>query len=436
MVEASRVGEARWSGRTTWMFISFFLGLVLESYVFSLPAIAVYWVAIPQSLGQLMLAWAPIWLIIGIIIAGPVSDRLGRKVTLYITLAFYAVGGILLYFSSSYVLLLISLALMLMAGCGGMNSIMVASHELMPRRHRGKAMMMEINGINLGGLILALLALSSATSAVHFQRGVVAIAVVVVVVILLFARASMPESVLWLEKRGKHEQAMQQIKAYWGEDWQAAMAPEPEPPKSPALKRQTSVAFRVVIMTVIAAANTIGFGLVAYVFGYYYFPHLQPTILAVFEGVGFIGGFIGLLADRWSRRHMLFWSFLFTFVFTVIMGLTTHTWLRDMPLFWILLVLLAVANSVCYLTEDTVKPEVWPTEVRGTWTAVTRFLSIGLYIPAIYLTGNMQAHHPNQYFLFNAAVWFVGLLAAGAWFVYGRETGQGVSISTASGESD
>ena len=75
------------------MFISFALGLLLESYVFSLASIAIYWVTIPKSLGELLLAWAPIWLIVGIAIAGPVSDRLGRKVTLYITLAFYAVAA-------------------------------------------------------------------------------------------------------------------------------------------------------------------------------------------------------------------------------------------------------------------------------------------------------------------------------------------------------
>ena len=433
MVNVSRVGEGRWTGRTTWMFISFALGLLLESYVFSLASIAVYWVNIPKSLGELLLAWAPIWLIIGIIISGPVADNLGRKVTLYITLAFYAVGGVLLYFASTYPLLLVSLALMLMAGGGEMNSIMVATHELMPRRHRGKAMMMEINVINLGGLILALLAMSSATSAVHAQRNVVAIAVVIVVVILVFARASMPESVIWLEKRGRHARAVQQVKAYWGEDWETALAPEPEAPKTAAATRQNSIAFRAVIVTLIAAANTIGFGLVAYTFAFEYFPHLQPTILAVFEGVGFAGGFIGLIADRVSRRKLLFWSFLATFLLTVLVGVTTGIWTHHMTLFWILLVLLSIANSVCYLTEDTVKPEVWPTEVRGTWTAITRFLSIGLYIPAIYLTANLSA---SSYFLFNAAVWLVGLLAATAWLVYGRETGQGVSIATASGETD
>jgi MFS family permease len=433
LVNVSRVGEARWTGRTTWMFISFALGLLLESYVFSLASIAVYWVNIPKSLGELLLAWAPIWLIIGIIISGPVADWLGRKVTLYITLAFYGVGGILLYFASTYPLLLVSLALMLMAGGGEMNSIMVATHELMPRRHRGKAMMMEINAINLGGLILALLALSSATSAIHAQRDVVAIAVLVVVVILVFARAAMPESVLWLEKRGKHEKAIQQIRAYWGEDWETALAPEPQEARAAATNRNVSLGFRVVVVTLIAAANTIGFGLVAYALAFQYFPHLQPTILAVFEGVGFVGGFIGLIADSVSRRKLLFWSFLATFVLTVAVGVTTGVWVHNMSLFWTLLVLLAIANSVCYLTEDTVKPEVWPTEVRGTWTAITRFLSIGLYIPAIYITAHMST---SSYFLFNAGVWLVGLLAAAAWLVYGRETGQGLSIAAASGETD
>ncbi len=433
MVNSTRLGEARWSGKTTLMFISFFLGLLLESYVFSLASIAVNWVAIPHSLGQLLLAWAPIWLIIGIIISGPVSDALGRKVTLYITLGFYAVGGLLLFFSTGYVTLLVALAFMLMAGGGEMNSIMVATHELMPRRHRGKAMMMEINAINLGGFILAVLAFSSAASSVVFQRDVVAIAVLIVVIILVATRTAMPESVLWLEKRGKHEAAVRQIKAYWGEDWEKALALEPEAPRVQGSDRQTSIPFRVVVVTLIAAANTIGFGLVAYNLAFTYFPHLQPTILAVFEGVGFIGGFLGLYADRVSRRHFLFWSFVGTFVVTVVIGLTTNVWIHQIWLFWLLLVILAIVNSLCYLTEDTVKAEVWPTQVRGTWTAVTRFLSIGLYIPAIYLTGNLPIH---SYFLFNAGVWLVGLLAAAAWLIWGRETGRGVSIEMASGGTD
>jgi MFS family permease len=437
MVNVARLGESRWNTKTTWMFISFALGLALESYVFSLASIAVYWVAMPKSLGELLLAWAPIWLIIGIIVAGPFADKFGRKVTLYLTLVLYAIGGILLFFSTTYVLILISLALMLMAGGGEMNSIMVASHELMPRKHRGKATMMIINGINFGGTVLALLALATAgytsAHATAFQRDVVAIAVLVVVAILFATRTAMPESFLWLQKTGREEELKQAVESYYGRDWQSEvdMNPPPAPPVT-AVSRINTLG-TMVIMVVIAAANTIGFGLMAYTLAYAFFPGLQPTILFVFEGAGFVVGFLGLMADRWSRKRFLFWTFLGTFVMTAIVGLTTNAWKHDMTLFWVLLVILAGVNSLCYLTEDTLKAEVWPTLQRGTLTAVARFISIGLYIPAIYITAHMSTSH---YVLFNAAVWLAGTIAAAFWLVYGRETGAGVSIQTASGETE
>ncbi len=431
MVNVERLGEARWNTKTTWMFISFALGLALESYVFSLASIAVYWVAMPKSLGELLLAWAPIWLIVGIIAAGPFSDKYGRKVTLYLTLALYAVGGVILFFSTTYALILVALALMLIAGGGEMNSIMVASHELMPRKHRGKATMMIINGINFGGFVLGVLALSSAASAVSFQRDVVAVAVLVVVAILFSTRVSMPESFLWLQKKGRTEDVQKTLQAYYGPSWEKELELEPPAPKPQAPVSKVSIGFTMVIMILIAAANTIGFGLMAYALAFAFFPHLQPTILAIFEGVGFAVGFVGLIADRVSRRKFLFWTFLGTFLVTVIIGLTTSAWQHDMALFWVLLVVLAGFNSLCYLTEDTVKAEVWPTLQRGTLTAIARFISIGLYIPTIYITAHMTT---SSYIFFNSAVWFVGLLAAVAWLVRGRETGLGLSIQTASGE--
>ncbi|MCY0876039.1 MAG: MFS transporter [Firmicutes bacterium] len=437
-----QLGEARWTRKTTGMFISFVLGLALESYVFSLSSIAVYWVTMPKSLGELLLAWAPIWLIIGIMLAGPFSDRFGRKVTLYTTLILYAIGGILLFFSFTYVIILISLALMLMAGGGEMNSIMVASHELMPRKHRGKATMMIINGINLGGLVLAILALTTANlsgkSMIYTQRDVVAIAVLIVVAILFATRVSMPESFLWLQSKGRQADVQKVVSSYFGSTVAAAAviaeakaSSESTGPKGPKLSAGY-MTFTMIIMVIVAAANTIGFGLMAYALAYAFFPHLQPTILAVFEGAGFVIGFFGLIADKVSRKKFLFWSFLGTFAMTAIVGLTTSAWEHNMVLFWILLIVLAGMNSLCYLTEDTVKAEVWPTLHRGTLTAVARFISIGLYIPTIYITASMST---TEYVLFNAGVWLIGTLAAAAWLIWGRETGRGLSIQQASGEA-
>ncbi len=437
-VNMNLLGEARWTRKTTWMFISFVLGLALESYVFALASIAIYWVTMPKALGELLLAWAPIWLIVGIILAGPFSDKYGRKVTLYATLALYAVGGIVLFFGTTYIVILISLGLMLVAGGGEMNSILVASHELMPRKHRGKATMMIINGINLGATVLAIMALATAavkgTAAIAVQRDVVAVAVLVVVAILLAARVSMPESFLWLQKKGQTAHLDKTIRSYFGpEVYAEAVVKEVIESAAPARQKVSTgyLWFTMVIMIIVAGANTIGFGLMAYALAYAFFPHLQPAILAVFEGAGFVIGFLGLIADRVSRKKFLFWSFLGTFAMTVIVGLTTKAWQHDMTLFWILLVILAGVNSLCYLTEDTLKGEVWPTLHRGTLTAVARFISIGLYIPTIYITANMSTAH---YIFFNAGVWFVGTLAAAAWLIWGRETGRGVTIQTASGE--
>lgn len=270
------------------------------------------------------------------------------------------------------------------------------------------------------------------------QRDVVAIAVLIVVAILFASRVSMPESFLWLQKRGKQAELEKTIKNYFGPEVHAESianeAIESAKPAKPAGPKPNPgyTFFTMVVMIIVAAANTIGFGLMAYALAYAFFPGLQPNILAVFEGAGFVIGFLGLIADRVSRKKFLFWSFLGTFVMTVIVGATTHTWQHHMSLFWILLIILAGVNSLCYLTEDTVKAEVWPTLHRGTLTAVARFVSIGLYIPTIYITAHMSTTH---YIYFNAGVWLLGTLAATAWLIWGRETGRGMSIQMASGEA-
>ncbi|WP_246252982.1 hypothetical protein [Acidianus brierleyi] len=76
--------NAKWSSVHNWSFIAFSLGMTLEAYIFGMASIATNWVPMPKFLESILLAWAPLWLIIGIIFTGPMSDKLGRKRMFYL----------------------------------------------------------------------------------------------------------------------------------------------------------------------------------------------------------------------------------------------------------------------------------------------------------------------------------------------------------------
>lgn len=422
-------GAERWTRTDAWSFWAFGLGMLLESYIFGMAAIATGWAPMPTALRSLLLAWAPIWLIIGIAVAGPTADRIGRKNTFYLTMTLYGVGAIGIVFSYAYWLILLFLAILLFAAGGEMNTIMAASHEMMPTKHRSKTMFLELNFINLGGFILAIVSMASASNAVAFQRGMIAVTILAVLFILFLARRNTPESIRWLRNQGRAAQAELEIARFYGAEEFERRDAAARSASTPA--RRVGVGLRLFSTVTTSFAGAAGFGLMTYVLGPAYFKPLTATIILVATGVGFFSGFFGFFADRLSRKGLLLAGYAGTTVVTAVIYLTVGDWTKDMTLFWILLVLLNVFVNVSYLTEDTLKSEVWPTKSRGTYTAVVRFVSIGLYIVTIYLT---QAFSLSQYILFSLVVWGIGLAGAVAWFIGGVETGKGASLEHASGE--
>ncbi|WP_242549631.1 MFS transporter [Alicyclobacillus mali (ex Roth et al. 2021)] len=433
------VRDEQWTRTDSWLFWSFGLGMLLENYIFSLSSVATQWVPMPKSLQSLLLAWSPIWLIIGIAVAGPLADRVGRKNTFYTTMALYGLGAIGLVFSNQYALILLFLAMLLFAAGGEMNTIMAVSHEMMPHRHRGKTMMLELNFINLGGVILGLVALSTAYQHVAFQRAMIAVTLLAVLVILFFARRNTPESIRWLERTGQHDRARAEIERFYGfEEYQARQeaarrATQAAQASDASRAKRVGLGLKLFTTLTISFAGSAGFGLMTYVLGPHFFPKLNAAIILVATGTGFVSGFFGLWADRWSRKSLLLIGYLGSFVMTLVIWATIPAWSKSLALFWLLLIVLNVFVNIGYLTEDTLKGEVWPTQRRGTYTALVRFISIGLYIATIYITQNFGI---TAYTMFNALVWAIGLAGAVAWWIGGYETGKGASLDVASGELD
>ncbi|MEL9970931.1 MULTISPECIES: MFS transporter [Metallosphaera] len=419
-----------WSKVHTYAFIAFSAGFFLEAYIFGMASIATGWVSIPKFLTSVLLSWAPLWLIIGIIVTGPLSDKLGRKTMFYLTMALYGVGAIGLMFSYTYLMLLVFLAMMLFSAGGEMNTIMVATHEIMPRKHRSKAFFLELNFINIGGFVLGLIGYLVQNQSVLFQRVMIGATVLIVLAILVYTRINLPESVRWLEKQGRFKDAEREIRKYFN-DVKVISQDELRPKvRVPALPMW----FKLMVVILIAAANTIGYGLMTYVLGPYYFSSQTALIILVANAAEMAVGFvIGLLADVLSRKLLLLVSFLGATGMTFLIMGTIPFWSSSLSLFYSLLVLLNLFVGVSYLTEDALKSEIWPTLRRGTITAVARFVSIGAYIPTIYLTSNLSI---TQYTLFNGLVWAVGTVAAVLWFIKGYETGKGVSVDEISGEAE
>ncbi|AWR98534.1 MFS transporter [Metallosphaera hakonensis] len=419
-----------WSRVHTYAFIAFSAGFFLEAYIFGMAPIASGWVSVPKFLTSTLLAWAPLWLIIGIIVTGPLSDRLGRKTMFYPTMSLYGIGALGLVFSDTYFLILLFLALMLFAAGGEMNTIMVATHEIMPSRHRSKAFFLELNFINIGGFVLGLIGYLVQNQSVGFQRLMIGVTVLIVLIILVYTRMKIPESIRWLEKQGKMEDAEKEVKKYFGEI--KVISQDQLRPIVRVKRLPTS--FKLAVVILVAAANTIGYGLMTYVLGPYFFSTQTPLIILVANLAEMLVGFvIGALADVLSRKLLLLISFIGATGSTFLIMGTIPEWSSSLPLFYSLLVVLNVFVGISYLTEDALKSEIWPTLKRGTVTAIARFISIGAYIPTIYLTSGFTIY---QYMLFNGLVWAVGTVAAILWFLKGYETGKGVNIDEISGETE
>ncbi|WP_201779489.1 MFS transporter [Acidiplasma cupricumulans] len=134
-----------------------------------------------------------------------------KEKTLFITLGIYVIGAIGLIFSFTYITILIFVGLLLFAAGGEYNTILTATHELFPRRHRSRALFLELNFTNIGGSIAAILALL-AISSIFDQRVLLGVTLLISILIMYIIRLRLPESVMWLEARGHINQAGDELK--------------------------------------------------------------------------------------------------------------------------------------------------------------------------------------------------------------------------------
>jgi Major Facilitator Superfamily. len=191
---ASEIEETGWTKVHWWIFVSFSVGMILEGYSFALSSVVSTWFTLPVFFRVLAVMWSSLWLAVGVIVFGPITDRIGRKKSFYISMSVFAIAGILIIATYNYFLSLLSVGLLTFAGGAEQNVIMTAMHEYYPRKHRNKAYMITLDTIEIGSVISGIVASFSFTSSPAFSKEVAGILVLIIVGLLVFIRYHMPES--------------------------------------------------------------------------------------------------------------------------------------------------------------------------------------------------------------------------------------------------
>ena len=399
----------RWSKVHTLVFTVFSISAAIEAYIYSIAYIATNWVSVPRYLIALLSVWPPLWLLLGGALMGPLSDVVGRKRSLYLSLLMYIVGSMGLILSTNYVILLTSIAILMLAVGGEYNTIMISAHEYFPSRIRSKVIYLVLNFTNLGGVIATALALINVTS-ITLQKLALGLTILIIVPILYLLRSLIPESPHWLRAKGLMKGDL-----------------ELDSMSKTSVVRLPPLPVRVVIGGLIGWSYTAGFTLIVLTFGPYYFPSLTNWLILTFSLASFTSGIaVSMLADLLSRKSLLLASSLGSLITSVLMPSLINELVKAQYLFWVLFILFSVMVNAYFLTEDTLKSEYWITRRRGSYTAAVRVASLGGSIPVIFLSSYLPV---GMYLTLAAVIFGVGFVASLAWYVIGPETGRGIGIT-------
>ncbi|MFN3803811.1 MAG: MFS transporter [Pyrobaculum sp.] len=407
----------RW-GKTHWgLFAVVSASFFLDGVLFSLVPVTIY--LIQPHLASYVFAANSLAFMAGAFAFGKVTDVVGRRLGLILSLLTYTVGSIL--FVSFYWggLLtfgtLVLLTSVINFGVGGeVGPSYAAMAELSPPRLRGRALMLATNFWNIGAAIIAGLSLwykslAEEPDVAVFYTFLTAIALATVV---FMARLHLPESPRWLVTAGRRAEAETLLRKMG----MSEMPIEGAVGLKEALRRHL---FRLAVLLMVTSTQLATYNIAAY-----YSPYAEgfplgvetaPVIVAVANLGASIGAFLLIPAIDKSRRFALLSSY--------VGGLATALLLATMPgglsLYLSILFSNLVFSEWAWASLSVLESELFPTGVRasvvGLVTATAWLINTSLVLAEAFLTA-------GQFLAINAVLWLLGLTAALAWASRGVES--------------
>nr|WP_231116287.1 MFS transporter [Motilibacter rhizosphaerae] len=442
----ARIDRLPWSPFFTKMVIALGVAWVLDGLEITVAGVAAGVLSQKDTLSMSsgavgdIATWYLLGEVVGALVFGRLSDRLGRRNLFMVTLGIYLVGSGLTAFTwsghGSGLVFLYATRIIAGIGIGGeYAAINSAIDEMMPAKYRGRVDI-AVNGTYWAGAFLAtilqLIVLNNLSDDVAwrlcFLLGPVLGAVI------LFVRRNLPESPRWLMMHGREEEAEATIGQI--ERWVADSGHQLEDvPESKAIEIQPDpgvgyLALSKVLFTQMPSRSVLGASLMitqSFLYNAIFFTYalVLTKVYGVSSGnlpyyfiafaIGNLAGplLLGHLFDTVGRRKMISGTYILSGVLLVItaamfkagsLNATTQT------ICWSVIFFFASAGaSAAYLTVS----EIFPIEVRAKSIAI--FFAIaqcfGSLGPHIYgrLIGDGTDHTKLFWgYMLGAAVMIVG----------------------------
>lgn len=357
--------------------VLFFDGLDYMVVAYTMPQIAAEWGLTKIQTGSLV-SWGMAGLILGGLIIGPVSDRVGRKKALILSCIIYSASNLPIYFAQNLETFAFFRVLSGI-GIGACVSVSVTMmSEFAPTPKRG-VLTASVYGFYVLGWVLAGLMAIYVVPAFGWRVCYLGAAMPVLYTIVM--GLCLRESPYWLLSKGRGEDAIAVINrmeaAGKGEVnvWAADSLLAPPPPKKVGVKAILSKEYRVATIALWIMCFS---GLVIA----YGFTTWMPSLL-IGKGYGVVKGYsfaviqnsfsligalvTGIIADKIGRRKNIIFAYIFVLVSLILLAIASNTW---QVVTFSILVAIAMNYGQCGL--NPLFTESYRTEFRNTGIAWTQ----------------------------------------------------------------
>jgi len=380
--------------------------------------------------------------VIGAVVFGRLSDRLGRRKLFILTLAIYLIGSGIAGFAQDYWFLAVFRFVAGLGIGGEYAAINSAIDELIPAKYRGHVDI-AINGTYWGGAALGAFANIYLLDTAHFAENIgwrIGFFLGPVLgIAIIFLRRHIPESPRWLMTHGREDEADATVARIEAEVERESGKPLEKVDESKAMTvtPMDNVRFTTIVKVLFRQYPTrtlVGATMMitqAFLYNAIFFTYalvltnffgLKTSETAVYFFPFAIGNLLGPLLlgrlfDTWGRRQMIFSTYL---VSGLVLAVSAFLFQADaisatvQVVFWCISFFFASAGaSSAYLTVS----EIFPLELRS--QAISYFFALaqifGAIAPLVYgaLIGDGSSREPLFWgYLLGAGIMIIGGVVA------------------------